>query len=159
MNVVSSVQCVNLHLLINHLVVKMINSFVENVTINNLHHVVTNVIKSLNQVRIIRFVLIFSLIKRIDFHLGTKKLEYHGQQFHEHCFTCYSCTQPIGTKSFIPKEQRSYCVPCYEEHFATKCTLCSKVKMKNIRWLIIIWNEIRISTIVFSGHCSRWCDV
>ncbi|CAF0817822.1 unnamed protein product [Didymodactylos carnosus] len=61
------------------------------------------------------------------FKPGTKKLEYKGQQFHEHCFTCFSCSQPIGTKSFIPKDQRSYCVPCYEEHFATKCTRCQKV--------------------------------
>jgi hypothetical protein len=61
------------------------------------------------------------------FFLGSKKLEYHGQQFHEHCFTCFSCSQPIGTKSFIPKDQKSYCVPCYEEHFATKCTRCLKV--------------------------------
>jgi hypothetical protein len=59
--------------------------------------------------------------------LGTKKLEYRGQQFHEHCFTCFACSQPIGIKSFIPKDQKSYCVPCYEEHFATKCTRCSKV--------------------------------
>jgi len=61
------------------------------------------------------------------FKPGTKKLEYRGQQFHEHCFTCYSCSQPIGTKSFIPKDQKSFCVPCYEEHFATKCTRCLKV--------------------------------
>jgi hypothetical protein len=44
------VQCVKLHLLINHLVVKMTNFFVENVIINNLLHVVINVIKYLNQV-------------------------------------------------------------------------------------------------------------
>ncbi|CAF0763347.1 unnamed protein product [Adineta steineri] len=61
------------------------------------------------------------------FKPGTKKLEYRGQQYHEHCFTCFACSQPIGIKSFIPKEQKSYCVPCYEEHFATKCTRCTKV--------------------------------
>jgi hypothetical protein len=44
------VQCVKLHLLINHLVVKMINYFVVNVIINNLLHVAINVIKYLNQV-------------------------------------------------------------------------------------------------------------
>jgi len=45
------VQCVRIHLLISHLVVKMINYFVENVIINNLLHVVINVIKYLNQVK------------------------------------------------------------------------------------------------------------
>jgi hypothetical protein len=73
---------------------------------------------------LIRF---FQKKKQNIFFLGTKKLEYRGQQFHEHCFTCFACSQPIGTKSFIPKEQKSYCVPCYEEHFATKCTRCTKV--------------------------------
>jgi hypothetical protein len=63
------------------------------------------------------------------FKPGTKKLEYRGQQFHEHCFTCVSCSQPIGTRNFIPKDQKSYCVPCYEEHFATKCTRCLKVNI------------------------------
>ena len=63
---------------------------------------------------------------------GTKKLEYRGQQFHEHCFTCSSCSQPIGTKSFIPKDQKNFCVPCYQEHFATKCTRCLKVGLQPI---------------------------
>lgn len=49
---VSSVQCVKLHLLINHLEQKMIVFSVENVTINNLLHVAINAIKSSNQVTI-----------------------------------------------------------------------------------------------------------
>ena len=58
---------------------------------------------------------------------GMKKMEYKGQQFHENCFLCSSCTTPIGSKSFIPKDSKIYCVPCYEQNFATKCTLCTKV--------------------------------
>ena len=54
-------------------------------------------------------------------------MEYKGQQFHEGCFVCFTCSNPIGTKSFIPKENRIYCVPCYEDQFATKCTRCVKV--------------------------------
>ena len=61
------------------------------------------------------------------FKPGMKKMEYKGQQFHETCFLCYSCNSTIGTKSFIPKENRIYCVPCYENNFATKCTECMKV--------------------------------
>ena len=60
-----------------------------------------------------------------------KKMEYKGQQFHENCFVCFTCNNPIGTKSFIPKENHIYCVPCYEDQFATKCTRCVKVKKKN----------------------------
>ena len=121
---VSSVQCVKLHSLINHLVPKMIDFSVENVIINNLLPVAINAIKSSNQVTSISFAF---PITSNSFFSGSKKLEYRGQQFHEHCFTCVSCSQPIGTKSFIPKDQKSYCVPCYEEHFATKCTHCQKV--------------------------------
>jgi len=61
------------------------------------------------------------------FKPGMKKMEYKGQQFHENCFTCFECTRPIGTKSFIPKDSKIYCVECYENNFATKCTRCLKV--------------------------------
>lgn len=54
-------------------------------------------------------------------------MEYKGQQFHENCFLCFTCASPIGTKSFIPKENKIFCVPCYEQAYATKCTKCSKV--------------------------------
>ncbi|QQP49771.1 Four and a half LIM domains protein 2, partial [Caligus rogercresseyi] len=42
------------------------------------------------------------------------------------CFVCCTCTNAIGTKSFIPKEQDIYCAKCYEDKFATKCIKCSK---------------------------------
>merc|ERR1711922_118833 len=34
---------------------------------------------------------------------------------------------PIGTKSFIPREQDIYCGGCYEEKFATRCVKCTKI--------------------------------
>lgn len=58
---------------------------------------------------------------------GMKKMEYKGQQFHENCFLCSSCNTSIGSKSFIPKDNKIFCVPCYEHNFATKCTKCVKV--------------------------------
>ena len=61
------------------------------------------------------------------FKAGMKKMEYKGQQFHENCFSCFLCNGVIGTKSFIPKENKTYCVSCYEQHFGTKCTKCTKV--------------------------------
>ena len=56
-----------------------------------------------------------------------KKMEYKTRQWHEKCFVCCTCKNPIGTKSFIPKEHDIYCAKCYEEKFATKCIKCSKV--------------------------------
>ena len=56
-----------------------------------------------------------------------KKMEYKTRQWHERCFVCCVCSNPIGTKSFIPKENDIYCTSCYEDKFATKCVKCGKV--------------------------------
>jgi len=61
------------------------------------------------------------------FKAGMKKMEYKTRQWHEKCFTCVVCVNPIGTKSFIPKENDIYCTGCYEDKFATKCVKCKKV--------------------------------
>jgi len=58
---------------------------------------------------------------------GTKKMEYKTRQWHEKCFACCMCKNPIGTRSFIPREQEIYCAGCYEEKFATRCVKCSKI--------------------------------
>ena len=58
---------------------------------------------------------------------GMKKMEYKTRQWHEKCFVCCTCHNPIGTKSFIPKEHDIYCAKCYEDKFATKCIKCNKV--------------------------------
>ena len=56
-----------------------------------------------------------------------KKFEYKGKNWHEECFCCKVCNQPIGTKSFIPREQEVVCVPCYEEQYAQRCMKCVQV--------------------------------
>jgi hypothetical protein len=61
------------------------------------------------------------------FKAGMRKFEYRGKQWHEECFTCAECQQPIGSKSFIPRDQQVICVPCYEEKFAQRCTECKEV--------------------------------
>uniref|UniRef100_A0A672RTP5 Four and a half LIM domains protein 2 n=1 Tax=Sinocyclocheilus grahami TaxID=75366 RepID=A0A672RTP5_SINGR len=61
---------------------------------------------------------------------GSRKMEHKGNSWHETCFTCQRCQQPIGTKSFIPKDNNSYCVPCYEKQFALQCVHCKKVHSK-----------------------------
>ncbi|KAK7865785.1 hypothetical protein R5R35_002104 [Gryllus longicercus] len=61
------------------------------------------------------------------FRAGTKKMEYKTRQWHEKCFCCCVCKTPIGTKSFIPREQEIYCAGCYEEKFATRCVKCNKI--------------------------------
>ncbi|KAI3384601.1 hypothetical protein SNEBB_000082 [Seison nebaliae] len=61
------------------------------------------------------------------FKPGAKKMEYKGKQYHDKCFVCFNCKEPIGTNSFIPKDEQIYCVKCYEDKFATKCTKCGQV--------------------------------
>ncbi|XP_071053150.1 four and a half LIM domains protein 2 isoform X5 [Onthophagus taurus] len=61
------------------------------------------------------------------FRAGTKKMEYKTRQWHEKCFCCVVCKTPIGTQSFIPREQEIYCAKCYEEKYATRCIKCDKV--------------------------------
>lgn len=63
---------------------------------------------------------------------GTKKMEYKTRQWHEKCFCCCVCKTPIGTKSFIPREQEIYCAGCYEEKFATRCIKCNKVTIAKL---------------------------
>lgn len=66
---------------------------------------------------------------RVALSAGSRKLEYNGQTWHEHCFICSSCQQPIGSRSFIPDQKDYYCVPCYESKFAPRCTRCKKVRL------------------------------
>uniref|UniRef100_A0A6I8PMY1 Four and a half LIM domains protein 3 n=2 Tax=Ornithorhynchus anatinus TaxID=9258 RepID=A0A6I8PMY1_ORNAN len=57
---------------------------------------------------------------------GSRKLEYGGQTWHEHCFLCSGCEQPLGSRSFVPDKGAHYCVPCYESKFAPRCARCKK---------------------------------
>ena len=61
------------------------------------------------------------------FKAGARKYEYRGRQWHENCFVCAECQQPIGAKSFIPRDNQTVCVPCYENKFAQRCTKCNDV--------------------------------
>lgn len=56
-------------------------------------------------------------------------MEYKGSSWHETCFICHRCQQPIGTKSFIPKDSENFCVPCYERQYALQCVQCKKVPL------------------------------
>ncbi|KAL3882379.1 hypothetical protein ACJMK2_028730 [Sinanodonta woodiana] len=74
------------------------------------------------------------------FRGGMKKFEYKGKQWHEQCFCCMVCKQPISNKSFIPRDQEVVCVPCYEDKFAQRCSKCNEVinkggvAYKNMPW-------------------------
>lgn len=58
---------------------------------------------------------------------GSKKMEHKGNSWHENCFSCNRCQQPIGTRCFVQKDVNNYCLPCYEKQFAQQCVHCKKV--------------------------------
>ncbi|MGH0133287.1 UNVERIFIED_CONTAM: hypothetical protein FKN15_053707 [Acipenser sinensis] len=72
---------------------------------------------------------------------GTRKMEHKGNSWHETCFICQRCQQPIGTKSFIPKDNQNYCVPCYEKQFAMQCVQCKKVGTRKMEHKGNSWHE------------------
>uniref|UniRef100_A0A3P8TAS9 Four and a half LIM domains 5 n=1 Tax=Amphiprion percula TaxID=161767 RepID=A0A3P8TAS9_AMPPE len=89
---------------------------------------------------------------------GSRKMEYKGNSWHETCFLCHRCQQPIGTKSFIPKDTGYFCVPCFEKQFAYQCCACKKV------WLGPSTSPSRNAsgTVSVSPACSapcHWWDV
>ena len=49
------------------------------------------------------------MIREASFQAGMKKMEYKSRQWHEKCFVCCTCKNPIGTKSFIPKVMNGKC--------------------------------------------------
>ena len=62
------------------------------------------------------------------FRAGNKKMEYKNRKWHDKCFQCSVCKALVGSKPFIiPNDNDVYCVGCFEEKFATKCTKCEKV--------------------------------
>jgi len=65
------------------------------------------------------------------FKPGQRKLEYKGKTWHEQCFLCSKCQIPIGTKSFVPKNDEIFCSECYENKFATRCVKCCEIIMSN----------------------------
>lgn len=83
-------------------------------------------------------------------------MEYKTRQWHEKCFCCVVCKNPIGTKSFIPREQEIYCAACYEDKFATRCVKCNKVIIqRNGFSLSIILNYLKSPSRFFSKYASR----
>ncbi|XP_042303098.1 four and a half LIM domains protein 5 isoform X2 [Sceloporus undulatus] len=58
---------------------------------------------------------------------GSRKMEFKGNFWHEACFVCQHCRQPLGTKPLITKDDDNYCVPCFEKQFAQHCYSCKKV--------------------------------
>ena len=97
-------------------------------------------------------VLIFFEIHKLNktsifFDTGMKKMEYKTRKWHDKCFQCVVCKTQVGSKPFIiPNETDVYCVGCFEEKFATKCTKCKKIMTTGG---VTFKNEVFIQNIIF----------
>ena len=60
---------------------------------------------------------------------GMKKFEYEGRKWHEECFQCDECHQPIRDQKFAPENERVICVVCYEKAYAPRCHNCKGVSL------------------------------
>lgn len=58
---------------------------------------------------------------------GSQSVEYKNKVWHEDCFKCLECRQPIRTQSFLTKGDDTYCTSCHEKKFANKCFHCKQV--------------------------------
>ncbi|XP_012691238.1 four and a half LIM domains protein 1b [Clupea harengus] len=57
---------------------------------------------------------------------GSENVDYKGNVWHEDCFTCYQCKQPIRSQSFMTKNDNVYCTHCHEKKFAKHCFSCKQ---------------------------------
>jgi len=73
---------------------------------------------------------------------GMKKFEYKGTQWHEECFVCNVCKEPIKNKSFIPRGDEVVCIPCFENKYAQRCAKCNGVLTKGgVAYKDIPWHR------------------
>ncbi|XP_071314610.1 four and a half LIM domains protein 1a isoform X1 [Trachinotus anak] len=57
---------------------------------------------------------------------GSKNVEYKKKVWHEECFTCFECKQPIRTQSFLAKGDDIYCASCNDKKFSKQCFHCKQ---------------------------------
>lgn len=61
------------------------------------------------------------------------------ENFHSGHFCCQQCDKALSGQSYILKEEKPFCVACYDDNFANECAECnqkighdSKVRSNNI---------------------------
>ncbi|XP_065057760.1 four and a half LIM domains protein 2-like isoform X2 [Rhopilema esculentum] len=59
------------------------------------------------------------------FEPGMKRLELNGIYWHDTCFICELCKEPISSKRFMRHQDLTVCVRCYEDTFVKKCVTCN----------------------------------
>jgi len=58
--------------------------------------------------------------------IGKGGIVYNNNPWHRDCFCCSHCQRVLGRERFTSVEDRPYCVDCYGQLFAKKCSTCTK---------------------------------
>ncbi|XP_029029695.1 four and a half LIM domains protein 1-like [Betta splendens] len=51
-------------------------------------------------------------------------VNYQEQPWHGHCFVCSTCSKPLAGSSFTNHQDQVFCVSCYKNCVAKKCSGC-----------------------------------
>lgn len=51
-------------------------------------------------------------------------VSYQEQPWHSQCFVCSSCSKPLAGTSFTNHQDQAFCVECYKNCVAKKCSGC-----------------------------------
>lgn len=74
---------------------------------------------------------------------GSPLVAHSNQLYHNDCFCCKSCSQPIST-GFMEHEGFFYCTKCHHKLFSQKCAQCD---------LPVIGDGVTYNDEVFHGSC------
>lgn len=78
------------------------------------------------------FFVLYTLSTFLFVFVGSQSVEYKNKVWHEDCFKCFECRQPIRTQSFLTKGDDIYCTSCHEKKFANKCFHCKQVTQNGL---------------------------
>lgn len=76
--------------------------------------------------------------------------EAENRSWHLHHFTCFECDKSLGGTRYVMREDRPYCLECFEGLFAENCSTCKKP---------ISNDEARMSHGSRQWHASNKCFV
>jgi len=84
---------------------------------------------NMSQSRFITNISIVYIVRRVCGcwqPIGKGGIVYNNSPWHRDCFCCSHCQHVLGRERFTSVEDRPYCVNCYGQLFAKKCSTCTK---------------------------------
>lgn len=51
---------------------------------------------------------------------------YRDEPWHKECFVCTGCKTPLAGQQFTSQDDNPYCIKCFGNLYAKKCSACTK---------------------------------